>query len=76
LQQWVESSSLHLSTRTRYHKGDKVVYEQQGTWEDQRGEVTVYTYMEIKNGKVCEIARYETLDDAFGSSGLNEEDKI
>lgn len=76
LQQWVENSGIHLATRTRYQKSDKVVYEQQGTWEDQRGEVTLYTYMEIKNGKVCEIARYDTLDDAFGSSGLSEEDKI
>lgn len=76
LRQWVENSGIHLDTRTRYQKADKVVYEQQGTWEDQRGEVTIYTYMEIKHGKVCEIARYDTLDDAFGSSGLSEEDKI
>lgn len=76
LRQWAESSGIHLKTQTRYQKGSKVVYEQQGTWADQRGQVTVYTYMEIKNGKVCGIARYDTLDDAFGSTGLSEEDKI
>ncbi|HSP21643.1 MAG TPA: nuclear transport factor 2 family protein [Planococcus sp. (in: firmicutes)] len=77
LKQWVmENSHIHLATQNRYAKGDKVVYEQVGTWDDERGKVTIYTYMEIKHNKVCEIARYDTLDDAFGSSGLNEEDKI
>lgn len=76
LKQWIENSHIHLVTRNRYAKRDKVIYEQLGTWDDERGEVVLYTYMEIKNNKVCEIAHYDTLDDAFGSSGLSEEDKI
>ncbi len=76
LMQWVEDSHIHLITQTRYAKGDKVVFEQVETRDGERGEVTVFTYLEIKHGKVCELARYDTLDDAFGSSGLSEEDKI
>lgn len=76
LRQWVEGSKLHLTTVTRYAKDKKVVYEQEGTWEDQNGQVTIYTFMEIKNGKVARISRYDSLDDAFADSGLNEENII
>lgn len=76
LRQWAEESGIHLTTVTRYAKGDKVVFEQEGTWEDQNGQVTVFTFMEIKNGKVVRISRFDTLDDAFGDSGLKDEDKV
>lgn len=76
LKQWAEESGIRLTTVTRYAKGDKVVFEQEGTWEDQNGQVTVFTFMEIKNGKVIRISRFDTLDDAFGDSGLKDEDKV
>ncbi|MDN7246816.1 nuclear transport factor 2 family protein [Planococcus shenhongbingii] len=76
LQQWAEESGIHLTTVTRYAKGNKVVFEQEGTWQDQNGKVTVFTFMEVKNGKVVRISRFDTLDDAFGDSGLSEEDEI
>lgn len=76
LAQWVEGSGLQLITKTRYAKGGTVVYEQQGVWEDQNGQVTVYTVMEVENGKVTRVSRYDTLDEAFGTSGLSEEDRV
>lgn len=76
LKQWAEESGIRLTTVARYAKGDKVVFEQEGTWEDQNGQVTVFTFMEIKNGKVVRISRFDTLDDAFGDSGLKDEDKV
>ncbi|RNF38687.1 nuclear transport factor 2 family protein [Planococcus salinus] len=76
LTQWVEDSGLHLTTVTRFAKADTVVYEQQGTWENQDGQVTVYTVMEVENGKVTRVSRYDTLDEAFGTSGLSEEDRV
>lgn len=76
LAQWVEKTGIHLTTVSRYVKGDKVVYEQRGVWENQDGEVTVYTLMEIREGKVTRLARFDALDDAFGTSGLSEEDKM
>lgn len=76
LAQWVESSEVHLKTLTRYAKGGSVVFEQEGTWENQNGHVMVYTFMEIKDGKVVRIARFDSLDEAFGFSGLSERDKV
>lgn len=76
LRQWAEESGIRLNTITRYARDSKVVFEQEGTWEDQNGQVTVFTFMEVKNGKVVRISRFDTLDDAFGDSGLNEGDKI
>lgn len=76
LRQWVEGSGLHLTTVTRYAKGGTVVYEQEGVWENQNGQVTVYTVMEVQNNKVNRVSRYDTLDEAFGTTGLSEEDQI
>lgn len=76
LAQWVEDSGIHLATIIRYAKGNSVVFEQQGTWENQDGQVTVYTFMEIEGSKVTRLARVDSLEEAFGMSGLNEEDKV
>ncbi|HSI66893.1 MAG TPA: nuclear transport factor 2 family protein, partial [Planococcus sp. (in: firmicutes)] len=76
LSQWVEESGIQLTTLTRYAKESRIVYEQKGTWKDQAGEIIVYTYMEVKDGKVSRISRYETIEEAFGDSGLSEEDKV
>jgi hypothetical protein len=76
LRQWAGESGIRLTTVNRYAKGNKVVFEQEATWEDQTGKVTVFTFMEVKNDKVVRISRYDSLDDAFVDSGLNEEDKI
>lgn len=76
LGQWVEESGIQLSTLTRYAKEDRVVYEQKGTWNDQAGEVIVYTFMEVKDGRVARVSRHETLEEALGDSGLSEVDKI
>lgn len=76
LADWLENSGIHLMTTAHFVKGGKIICEQQGTWENEAGSVTIYTFMEIKDGKVLRIERLDSLDDAFGTSGLSESDKI
>ncbi len=76
LRQWITESGIKLETQGHYAKGNEVISVQRATWENQNGHVTIYTFMEIKNGKVHRLGRYDTLDDALGQCQLNEEDKI
>lgn len=76
LAEWVKNSGINLSTQSRYAKGDCVVYEQEGRWENENGQVMVYTFMEVKDGKVKRIARFDTLDEAFGYCAMSEEDLV
>lgn len=76
LAEWVKNSGISLSTQSRYAKGHCVVYEQEGRWENESGQVMVYTFMEIKEEKVKRIARFDTLDEAFGYCGMSEEDSV
>lgn len=76
LAEWVKNSGIILSTQSRYAKGDCVVYEQEGRWENENGQVMVYTFMEVKDGKVKRIARFDTLDEAFGYCAMSEEDLV
>ncbi|MDN7243116.1 nuclear transport factor 2 family protein [Planococcus sp. N028] len=76
LVQWMENTGVRLHTITRYAKGPHVVYEQEAVWENQDGHVIVYTFMKIKDGKVVGLERFDNIDDAFSTSGLNEENKV
>lgn len=76
LVQWMENTGVRLHTITRYANDHCVVYEQEAVWENQDGHVIIYTFMEIKNGKVTRIERFDNSDDAFSTSGLSEEYKV
>ena len=76
LEQWIKESGIKMETKGHYAKGNEVICVQKATWENQNGHVTIYTFMEIKNGKVHRLGRYDTLDDAFGQCQLSEEDKV
>lgn len=76
LAQWVENSGIQLRTLARYVKDGKVIYEQKASWENEDGEVILYSFFLVKEGKVMQIARFDLLEDAFGSSGLSEEDLV
>jgi len=76
LAQWVENSGIQLETLARYLKGSKMIYEQKASWENENGEVILYSFFLVKEGKVTQIARFDLLEDAFGSSGLSEEDLV
>ncbi|MCH4827991.1 nuclear transport factor 2 family protein [Planococcus halocryophilus] len=76
LQKWIEQSGIHMETQDYYAKGDEVICVQKATWEHQSGHVTIYTYMQMRNGKVHRLGRYDTLDDAFGECHLSEEDLV
>ncbi|WP_033543807.1 hypothetical protein [Planococcus sp. CAU13] len=76
LAEWVKNSGINLSTKSRYAKGDCIIFEQEGRWENENGHVMVYTFMEIKEGKVKRIARFDSLDEAFGYCAMSEEDLV
>lgn len=76
LQQWIKESGIKMETQDYYAKGNEVVCVQRATWENQNGHVTIYTFMEIRDGKVHRLGRYDTLDDAFGQCELSEEDRV
>lgn len=76
LAEWVRNSDVRLSTKSHYAKGDCVICEQEATWGHESGHVMLYTLMEIREGKVHRIARFDSLDGAFGYCSLSEEDKV
>lgn len=76
LERWIKDSGIKMETQGYYAKGNEVICVQKATWENQNGHVTIYTFMEIRNGKVHRLGRYDTLDDAFGQCHLSEEDKV
>lgn len=76
LEQWIKESGIQMETQGHYAKNNEVICVQKATWENQNGHVILYTFMEIKNGKVHRLGRYDTLDDAFGQCQLSEEDKV
>ncbi|CEG24243.1 hypothetical protein BN1080_03264 [Planococcus massiliensis] len=76
LAQWVENSGIQLQTLSRYIRDGKVIYEQKASWENENGEVILYSFFLVKEGKVTQIARFDLLDDAFGASGMSEEDLV
>jgi hypothetical protein len=76
LVQWMENTGVNLNTITRYANDHRVVYEQEAVWENQGGHVIVFTFMEVKDGKVTRLERFDNIDDAFSTSGLNEENKL
>ncbi|MGI2328608.1 nuclear transport factor 2 family protein [Planococcus sp. YIM B11945] len=76
LAQWMERAGVTLTTITRYANDHCVLYEQEGVWENEDGHVIVYTFMEIKGGKVTRLERFDNIDDAFSTSGLSEKDKM
>lgn len=76
LAEWVKNSGINLTTKTRYAKGNCVVYEQEGRRENENGHVMVYTFMEVKDGKIKRIARFDSIDEAFGYCSMSEEDLV
>lgn len=76
LRKWIEESGIYLQTQNVYAKDNQVILTQKATWENQSGHVTIYTFMEIRNGKIYRLGRFDTLDDAFGQCQLSEEDQV
>lgn len=80
IKNWLERANLHLATFERYLKDDKIVMGQHGTWMNPdntiKGQQNVYTLLIVENKKVKELARFNTKEEAFGVSNINESDKI
>lgn len=80
IKNWLERANLQLTTFERYLKDDKIVMGQHGTWMNPdntiKGQQNVYTLLIVENKKVKELARFNTKEEAFGVSKINESDKI
>lgn len=80
IKNWLERANLQLATFERYLKDDKIVMGQHGTWMNPdntiKGQQNVYTLLIVENKKVKELARFNTKEEAFGVSNINESDKI
>lgn len=80
IKNWLERANLQLATFERYLKDDKIVMGQHGTWMNSdntiKGQQNVYTLLIVENKKVKELARFNTKEEAFSASNINESDKI
>ncbi|MFU1768824.1 helix-turn-helix domain-containing protein [Mammaliicoccus sciuri] len=80
IKNWLERANLQLATFERYLKDDKIVMGQHGTWMNPdntiKGQQNVYTLLIVENKKVKELARFNTKEEAFSASNINESDKI
>lgn len=80
IKNWLERANLQLTTFERYLKDDKIVMGQHGTWMNPdntiKDQQNVYTLLIVENKKVKELARFNTKEEAFGVSNINESDKI
>ncbi|WP_239709566.1 MULTISPECIES: helix-turn-helix domain-containing protein [unclassified Mammaliicoccus] len=79
IKNWLERANLQLATFERYLKDDKIVMGQHGTWMNPdntiKGQQNVYTLLIVEK-KVKELARFNTKEEAFSASNINESDKI
>ncbi|MFI3379198.1 helix-turn-helix domain-containing protein [Mammaliicoccus sciuri] len=80
IKNWLERANLQLATFERYLKDDKIIMGQHGTWMNAentiKGQQNVYTLLIVENKKVKELARFNTKEEAFSASNINENDKI
>ncbi|MGX1434707.1 MULTISPECIES: helix-turn-helix domain-containing protein [Mammaliicoccus] len=80
IKNWLERANLQLATFERYLKDDKIIMGQHGTWMNPdntiKGQQNVYTLLIVENKKVKELARFNTKEEAFSVSNINESDKI
>lgn len=76
LAEWVKESGIQLTTLNRFAKGNQVIFEQLAKHKGQHGEVHIFTYMQMDDKKIHRIGRFDELDEAFGESGLSEDDQV
>ncbi len=81
LADWLGRVGLALETMRSFVRGDTVVMEQQGVWSavesgERRGAATVASAFRVVAGRVAWYARYDTLAEALGGTGLTAADEI
>lgn len=76
LAEWVKRSGMQLETLNKFAKGNRVIFEQLAKKKGQHGESHIFNYFEMDDKKIHRIGRFDELDEAFGESGLSENDQV
>ncbi len=81
LREWLERAGLTLTTWRTFARDDVVVVAQHGMWQSAAtggvpSEADVASVFRVKQGRVTQYARYDTLNEALQNVGLTEADEI
>ena len=81
LRDWVARANVRLEPLQLFRRDQTVVVEEAATWSDAPsgetvGEATVATVYALDGGLVAGIFRYEGLEEALRSAGLDRSDEI
>ena len=77
LKDWLEKAGAIFATHRIFCSGDAVVVAQRGIWRSREtgaviGEADVATRFKVADGRVAQLERYESLDDALRGAELTE----
>ncbi len=81
LRDWIARAGITLETRRSFARLGAVVLEQKATWNstDTGGSSStaiLSSSFALQDGRVCRVARFNSLHAAFGDSGLTEADEV
>jgi hypothetical protein len=81
LQDWLNQAHVSLESLRTFARDDRVVVVQHVVWHavetgDVIGEADVASQFRVKEGRVAQYARYDSLDKALEAARLNEADEI
>jgi hypothetical protein len=75
LRDWVERAGVTLQTYRAFVGGETVVLAQHGAWQTG-GERDIATRFRVDDGRVVQIERYDTLEEALQAAGLDSQDEM
>src|SRR5262249_28656113 len=80
LRDWLGRAGLSLEARRAFARGEVVVVAQHGVWRsaetgDVIGEADVATLFRTDGQRVVQVSRFDGLDDALRSAGLDYQDE-
>ena len=81
LRNWLARAGLRLETLRAFVREDVVVLEQRGVWRSlETGEMTsekaLATFFEVHGGHVVKFARFDGIEEAFATTGLEPADAV
>jgi hypothetical protein len=81
LRAWLAHAWVTLEPLRTFARGKDVVVVQRGSWRDPEtgeaiGEAEVASHFRARAGKVVHYARYDTLDEALTTAGLEPGDEL
>jgi hypothetical protein len=81
LRDWLGRAGLRLETSRAFARGKTVVLAQRGVWRSLEsgavtGERDLASRFDVADGRVVRFARYDSLDEALGASGLGLADLV